>query len=78
MMMKIQAEENLLQCPTSRGQASVFKELLNLIICNLAIREQIPSKNNNYLMKIKETKFLTKKNAMLFIKLIVKIVTKNT
>ena len=46
MMMKIRAEENLLQCPTLRVQASVFKELLNHIICNLAIRQQIPSKNN--------------------------------
>ena len=44
MMMKIRAEENLLQCLTSRGQASEFKELSNLIICNLAIRQQIPSK----------------------------------
>ena len=75
MMMKIRAEKKLLQCPTSRGQASVFKELLNLIICNLAIRQQIPSKNNYWKSK---TKLVTKKNAMLFIKLIVKIVTKNT
>ena len=46
MIMKIRGEENLLQCPTLRVQASVFKELSNLIICNLAIRQQIPSKNN--------------------------------
>ena len=46
MLMKIRAEENLLQCPTTRVQASVFKELSNLIICSLAIQQQIPSKNN--------------------------------
>ena len=46
MLMKIRTVENLFQYPTSRVQASVFKELSNLIICSLAIQLQIPSRNN--------------------------------